>query len=100
LARSKTWQGSSGTDGPAAQLAGFWQPRSSIPSSEAAGTLTPDSRQRLRRQRETRSTSTITNDGRLAPWLAAKGRLAYRPEQPPQRDHYVQYGWGLAEGLR
>ena len=48
-------------------------------------------------RRETRSTSTIAGDGRLVPWLAAEGRLAYRPEQPPERDYYFQYGWVLPE---
>jgi hypothetical protein len=39
------------------------------------------------------STSTVTSDGRLVPWLAASGPLAYTPENPPDRDYYFQYGW-------
>lgn len=38
-------------------------------------------------------TSTITDDGDLVPWLAARGPLAYTPETPPTRDYYFQYGW-------
>ena len=34
-------------------------------------------------------------DGRLVPWLAAGGELAYHPEAPPERDYLFQYGWGL-----
>jgi hypothetical protein len=41
------------------------------------------------------STSTITSDGRLVPWLVAEGPLAYTPENPPSRDYYFQYGWVL-----
>ena len=59
--------------------------------------VTPGSRRRLPHQRETRSTSTIASDGALVPWLAAEGPLAYRPEQPPERDYYFQYGWVLPE---
>lgn len=43
------------------------------------------------------STSTVTSDGRLVPWLAAEGSLAYTPENPPLRDYYFQYGWVLPE---
>jgi hypothetical protein len=39
----------------------------------------------------------IADDGALVPWLAAEGALAYRPEQPPERDYYFQYGWVLPE---
>lgn len=39
------------------------------------------------------STSTVTTDGRLVPWLAASGPLSYTPEAPPERDYYFQYGW-------
>ena len=38
-------------------------------------------------------TSTVAEDGRLVPWLAAKGQLSYTPEDPPDRDYYFQYGW-------
>jgi hypothetical protein len=69
-----------------------------MPSWQRAGTLTAGSHpRRLPRQRETRSTSTIADDGALVPWLAAEGALAYRPEQPPERDYYFQYGWVLPE---
>jgi hypothetical protein len=59
--------------------------------------LTSSRHRHLPDRRETRSTSTIAGDGRLVPWLAAEGRLAYRPEQPPERDYYFQYGWVLPE---
>jgi hypothetical protein len=70
----------------------------SVPSCEAAGTLAAGSgHRRLLRRRDTRSRSTIAGDGRLVPWLAADGPLAYHPEQPPERDYYFQYGWVLPE---
>jgi hypothetical protein len=47
----------------------------------------------VRRPRPT--TSTVTDDGDLVPWLAASGPLAYTPEQPPKTDYYFQYGWVL-----
>lgn len=37
-------------------------------------------------------TSTLTSDGRVVPWLATEGPLAYTPENPPSRDYYFQYG--------
>ena len=43
------------------------------------------------------STSTVADDGRLVPWLAASGPLSYTPEDPPSRDYYFQYGWILSE---
>lgn len=39
------------------------------------------------------STSTVTQDGQLVPWLAASGPLSYTPENPPERDYFFQYGW-------
>lgn len=48
-----------------------------------------------RRRRERLSTCTVTDTGRLVPWLAAEGPLAYTPEAPPDRDYYFQYGWVL-----
>jgi hypothetical protein len=39
------------------------------------------------------TTSTVAEDGRLVPWLAATGPLSYTPEDPPDRDYYFQYGW-------
>ena len=39
------------------------------------------------------STSTVIEDGRTVPWLAAVGPLAYTPETPPESDYYFQYGW-------
>jgi hypothetical protein len=73
-------------------------PAPEVSSWHPAGTLTPSSHlRRSRRQRETRSTSTIASDGALVPWLAAAGPLAYHPEQPPDRDYYFQYGWVLPE---
>ena len=47
-----------------------------------------------RRQRRF-DTATAAPDGRLVPWLAAAGPLAYTPEEPPDRDYYFQYGWVL-----
>jgi len=41
------------------------------------------------------STSTVADDGRLVPWLAAAGPLSYTPEDPPSQDYYFQYGWIL-----
>lgn len=41
------------------------------------------------------STSTITKEGRLIPWLASEGPLAYTPESPPSRNYFFQYGWIL-----
>jgi hypothetical protein len=38
------------------------------------------------------STCTVQPDGRHVPWLAAHGELAYRPEAPPARDYFFQYG--------
>ncbi len=68
------------------------------PSCQPPGELTPGSHlRRLPRQREARSTSTIASDGALVPWLAAEGPLSYRPEQPPARDYFFQYGWVLPE---
>ena len=43
------------------------------------------------------STSTVTANGRLVPWLASEGPLAYTPENPPPRDYYFQYGWVLPQ---
>ena len=40
-------------------------------------------------------TSTVLPGNGLVPWLATKGPLAYRVEQPPSRDYYFQYGWVL-----
>jgi hypothetical protein len=39
------------------------------------------------------STSTVTDDARIVPWLAASGPLSYTPEAPPESDYYFQYGW-------
>ena len=41
------------------------------------------------------STSTVFGSGRLVPWLAAQGPLAYSPEEPPARDYFFQYSWIL-----
>ncbi|MBI5507008.1 MAG: hypothetical protein HY899_19650 [Deltaproteobacteria bacterium] len=46
------------------------------------------------------STSTLTSDDRLVPWLAAEGPLAYTPEDPPARDSSFQYGWVLPQVFR
>jgi len=43
------------------------------------------------------STSTLTEDGRIVPWLAATGPLAYSPENPPDRDYFFQYTWILPD---
>jgi hypothetical protein len=37
----------------------------------------------------------VSDGGRIVPWLAAEGPLAYCPESPPDRDYYFQYGWVL-----
>jgi hypothetical protein len=47
------------------------------------------------RRRHQPSTCTVTPDGRLVPWLASSGPLAYHPEAPPGRDYYFKYGWVL-----
>lgn len=52
------------------------------------------------RARSKYSTSTLTSDGRLVPWLAAEGALAYTPESPPARDSLFQYGWVLPQVCR
>lgn len=52
------------------------------------------------RGRRKYSTSTRTADGRLVPWLAAEGPLAYTPEAPPARDSWFQYGWVLPQVCR
>jgi hypothetical protein len=46
------------------------------------------------------STVTQGSDGRLVPWLAAEGPLAYSPEAPPERDSLFQYGWVLPQVCR
>jgi hypothetical protein len=51
--------------------------------------MTPIERQ-ARRSRP--PTSTVDSAGRFVPWLAASGPLAYRPEEPPEREYYYQYG--------
>lgn len=48
-----------------------------------------------RRRNEPLPTCTVARDGRLVPWLAADGPLAYRPEAPPERDYFFKYGWVL-----
>ena len=45
------------------------------------------------------STNTLSASDGLVPWLAAKGPLAYTPENPPDRDYYFQYGWVLPQVL-
>jgi hypothetical protein len=53
--------------------------------------------------RDLQSTSTVARDGRVVPWLAAEGPLAYSPEAPPDRDYYFEYNRVLpsifAEGV-
>jgi hypothetical protein len=39
------------------------------------------------------STSTVSGQKYLVPWLASAGPLAYTPEQPPSKDYFFQYGW-------
>jgi hypothetical protein len=66
------------------------------PSEGAAATVPSRSRpaQPARvRHRRPFNTSTVATDGRLVPWLAADGPLAYTPEEPPDRDYYFQYSW-------
>jgi hypothetical protein len=38
------------------------------------------------------STSTLAG-GKIVPWLASSGELAYSPHSPPERDYYFQYSW-------
>jgi len=38
-------------------------------------------------------TSTVFDSGRSVPWLAARGPLAYTPEEPPARNYFFQYSW-------
>ncbi len=51
-------------------------------------------------RRKAYSTSTKASGGRLVPWLAAEGPLAYTPELPPERDSLFQYGWVLPQVCR
>lgn len=44
-------------------------------------------------------TCTVTDSNELVPWLAARGPLAYTPENPPRRDYFFQYGWILPDIL-
>jgi len=41
------------------------------------------------------ATRTVTEDGRIVPWLAASGPLSYSPENPPSSNYYFQYSWIL-----
>lgn len=65
------------------------------PWPTAARKGSPRAESGARSRRAPYSTSTITPDGRVVPWLAADGPLAYSPEAPPERDYYFQYGWVL-----
>ncbi len=60
-----------------------------LPSRAALRTSRKASRSAHRRF----DTSTLAEDGRLVPWLAAEGPLSYSPEDPPDGDYYFQYGW-------
>jgi hypothetical protein len=46
------------------------------------------------------STRTVNHAGRIVPWLAAQGALAYTPENPPDRDYFFQYGWVIPGVIR
>jgi hypothetical protein len=37
-------------------------------------------------------TYTVKDNGKIVPWLAAKGRLAYTPRRPPKDDELFDYG--------
>jgi hypothetical protein len=52
-------------------------------------------RKKRRARRPGLSTSTLLPSGKIVPWLAARGPLAYNPEDPPDRDYYFQYSWVL-----
>src|SRR5690348_11909408 len=39
------------------------------------------------------STSTVSGQKYLVPWLSSAGPLAYTPEQPPSKGYFFQYGW-------
>ena len=39
------------------------------------------------------STSTVSPEGTIVPWLAAQGPVAYSPEDPPNSKYFFQYGW-------
>lgn len=41
------------------------------------------------------STSTITNENTIVPWLAAEGALAYSPLSPPTSDYFFLYNFIL-----
>ena len=41
------------------------------------------------------STSTITNENTIVPWLAAEGPLAYSPLSPPTSDYFFLYNFIL-----
>lgn len=45
------------------------------------------------------STNTVSALSTVVPWLAAAGRLAYTPDNPPEREYYFQYGWVLPQVL-
>jgi hypothetical protein len=44
-----------------------------------------------------RNTSTVGADGKLVPWLATEGALAYTHATPPETDYFFQYSWILPE---
>jgi hypothetical protein len=74
-------------------------PVEQLPRGAASGSRNPGRRP----SRIVLSTSTVSRDGRLVPWLAAEGPLCYSPESPPERDYYFQYNRVLpgifAEGV-
>src|SRR5262249_29164400 len=43
------------------------------------------------------STSTITADNKIVPWLSAEGQLAYSPFSPPSSDYYFLYNFVFPE---
>jgi hypothetical protein len=43
--------------------------------------------------------STVMADGRIVPWLAASGPLAYTPENPPSIKSAFQYSWVFPENF-
>jgi hypothetical protein len=70
-----------------------------FPNPAVLRSYTTRERERSRSARGRLTTSTVAEDGRLVPWLAATGPLSYTPENPPDRDYYFQYGWIIPDIL-
>ena len=74
--------------------------RAGLAQSAGESPVSTVGERRQRRGKLRYPTSTLSSDGRLVPWLAAEGPLAYTPEAPPARDSLFQYGWVLPQVCR